>query len=202
LKVCVNADHLEHTPLGRMEWIKFFAAFFSKSEEADSIFTEAKNEYHRLKALVKTTQNRPEVFVNIRYGDVWFMPGGRSYMSSLLQDAGGKYMWAGDNSTGSMQIDFETVYQKAGAAEYWLNTGSWSSIAEVLRNDQRYGAFKAVKTGNVFNNNKRVNKYGGNDYWESGFLKPQVVLADLISIFHPGLLPDHELFYYQKLKKQ
>jgi len=28
---------------------------------------------------------------------------------------------------------------------------------------------------------------------------PHLVLADLIKIFHPELLPDHELYFYQQL---
>ncbi|BAL99694.1 MAG: hypothetical protein KatS3mg049_2263 [Caldilinea sp.] len=51
----------------------------------------------------------------------------------------------------------------------------------------------------MYNNNARLNEYGGNDYWEGGLANPDVVLADLIKIFHPELLPDHELVYYRKL---
>jgi iron complex transport system substrate-binding protein len=40
---------------------------------------------------------------------------------------------------------------------------------------------------------------GGNEYFETGPAHPDRILADMISIFHPELLPDHELYYYQKL---
>jgi iron complex transport system substrate-binding protein len=38
-----------------------------------------------------------------------------------------------------------------------------------------------------------------NDYWESGIINPHVILADLINILHPELLPDHKLHYYRQL---
>jgi iron complex transport system substrate-binding protein len=59
--------------------------------------------------------------------------------------------------------------------------------------------FRAYQIGAMYNNNARLNEYGGNDYWEGGLANPDVVLADLIKIFHPELLPDHELVYYRKL---
>jgi hypothetical protein len=33
-------------------------------------------------------------------------------------------------------------------------------------------------------------------------LRPDAVLADVIAILHPGLLPDLELVYYQRLERQ
>ena len=59
--------------------------------------------------------------------------------------------------------------------------------------------FDAFKAGRVFNNDRRLNEHGGNDYWESGSLRPDIVLADLIKILHPQLLPDHELVFYRRL---
>ena len=39
-----------------------------------------------------------------------------------------------------------------------------------------------------------------NDYWESGMTRPDRILKDVIKIFHPDLLPDHQLYYYKKLQ--
>lgn len=201
-KVSVNVEHLETSPLARMEWIKFFAAFFGKERKADSLFAVAEKEYGAMAALAKNVKSRPSVFVDIKYGDTWYMPGGKSFMARLLNDAGADYLWKGDSATGSLQIDFETVFQKASQADFWLNTGSWETTEDAIQSDQRYARFKALKTGSMYNYNKRISASGGNDYWESGFVHPQVVLADLIEIFHPGLLPGHECFYYNRLEKK
>ena len=49
---------------------------------------------------------------------------------------------------------------------------------------------------------KSLNVAGGNDYWESGVVQPDVVLHDLIAIMHPEVLDenDRELHYYQRLE--
>jgi iron complex transport system substrate-binding protein len=52
----------------------------------------------------------------------------------------------------------------------------------------------------VYNNDARVNANGGNAYYEEGAAHPSLILADLIAIFHPELLPDHELAFFRRLE--
>jgi iron complex transport system substrate-binding protein len=52
----------------------------------------------------------------------------------------------------------------------------------------------------MYNYNRRINDQGSNDYWESGSMHPDLVLADLIRILHPRLLPQDSLYYYKQLK--
>ena len=200
LKLAINNEQFEITPLGRMEWIKFVAAFFDKDALADSVFNKAEKEYNGLVKLASVAKIRPTVFADIKYGDGWYMPGGKSYQANLMKDAYGHYLWEDDTKRGSILLSFESVYAKAGNADLWINTSDWTSIGEALRNDQRYAKFKALQDGNMYNNNERINEHGGNDYWESGVVNPQEVLADLIQLFHPELLPERELIYYKKLK--
>jgi iron complex transport system substrate-binding protein len=98
-----------------------------------------------------------------------------------------------------LYLDFESVFDRAADADFWLNVGYWDSLATGLAEDERYAEFRAFQEGNVFNNTQRITPGGGVDMYESGVTNPDVVLADLVKIFHPDLLPDHELFYYQKL---
>lgn len=199
LKVALNSEYMETSPLGRVEWIKFTAAFFNEEAQATLVFREIADRYNAMSTLAKTVEIRPTVFTGTLRGDAWNMPGGRSYVARYLEDAGAAYLWADDESTGSIPLDFETVFERAANADFWLNTGSWTTRAEAAAADERYAQFRAYQIGAMYNNNARLNEYGGNDYWEGGLANPDVVLADLIKIFHPELLPDHELVYYRKL---
>ena len=98
-------------------------------------------------------------------------------------------------------MDVEAVYERALEADVWLNTGNWRHMDDALAADPRFAAINALRQNHVYNNNRRLNPSGGNDYWESGMLNPDVVLADLITIFHNHLLPDHELVYYRQLER-
>ncbi|MEH1843085.1 MAG: ABC transporter substrate-binding protein [Nostoc sp.] len=200
LKVGINAEYMEDTPLGRSEWLKFTALFFNKEEQAEKIFKEITRKYEQVAQKVKSVKNPPTVFVGFNFKGTWFMPGGKSYVAKYLADAGANYLWSADKSSSSLPLSFEVVLDRAANADYWLNfSQSWQSLQDLLTEDNRYGDFKAMKTVNLYNNNARVNESGGNDYWEGGINNPDIVLADLIKIFHPKILFNHQLFYYRKL---
>jgi iron complex transport system substrate-binding protein len=202
LKVVINADWLEATPLGRSEWIKFLALFFNKEQEAEQTFSQIEAEYRRLASLARGAERRPSVFLDSPFQDTWWMAGGGSYMATLLSDAGAEYLWEVDGRFSSLPLDFETVYERAAGAEFWLNPGDWQSLNHALALDERFAAFSAFENRRVYNNTARRGEGGGNDYWESGPAEPQLLLADLIAIFHPGLLPQHRLRYYQRLEQE
>lgn len=200
LKVAVNAEWLDTSPLGRAEWGKFLAAFFNKEADAETLFAKTAEQYNEYAALTASATEKPTVFTGSDYQGTWSMPGGNSFAAAFLKDAGADYLWADDPSTGSLPLAFEAVFEKAQNADYWVNVGYFSTLADLLAADARYADFAAYQNGNVWNNDARITATGGNDYYESAVAHPDVVLADLIKIFHPDLLPDHELVYYRQMK--
>ena len=100
----------------------------------------------------------------------------------------------------NLNLDYEAVYNKAVNADYWVNVGFAKSLAEIKSADKKNVLFKAYKNGNVYNNSLRNTANGGFDFWESGAVNPDKILKDLIYIFHPEVLPGHQLYYYRKLK--
>ena len=116
-----------------------------------------------------------------------------------LADAGAAYLWADEEAAGNVPLDFEVVFDRAAYAEFWLNPGIWKTQGEAMAEDERYTGFAAMQNNMMFNNNARLNEHGGNDYWESGVISPHLVLADLIRLFHPTYLSDHELYYYRRV---
>ena len=201
VKVAINGDFMENTPLGRTEWGKFLALFFNREGDAQAIFQKTAQEYRELTALAASATERPTVLVGSVFNGTWYVAGGQSYTARFLADAGSSYLWANEGEAGSIPLDFESVFDKAADAEFWVNPSNamWMTAADVLATDERYGDFRAFQEGHLYNNNLRVNENGGNDYFETGVAKPQLVLKDLIAIFHPELLPDHELFFYRQI---
>jgi len=200
LNVVLNGDNLETTPLSRVEWGKFIALFFNKEAQAEQLFTQTATQYEKLAKLAASVRMKPTVVVNVNYQGTWYMDGGKSYVAQLLTDAGAIYLWADNSDVGEVMLSFEEVFNKSADADYWINTGFWNSAREALADDERYGEFAAFKNNHVYNNNARSNANGGNDYFESGIANPDVILEDLIKIFHPELLPDHQLYYYHQLE--
>lgn len=201
LPVALVGEYVETSPLGRAEWLLFTALFFNQEAEAQAIFTDIATEYESLVELTASLAERPTVFTGFSYEGTWYMSGGQSYAAQLLKDAGADYLWADSDATVTIPLDFESVFGQAAAADVWVNVSQdWFSQGDAIATDPRYGKFDAFKQNSVFNNNVRMNDFGGNDYWESGAVNPHLILADLVKIFHPELLPNHELVYYQQLE--
>lgn len=202
LPVALMIDHLEAQPLSHAEWIKFLGLFFGTVSHAETLFAQIEARYTRLAQTTAWLSSKPAVITGAPFQGQWWVPGADSFIARLVADAGGKPAWPQIPGTGSRPMDLEAVYEKALAADVWLNTGSWRSIADARAADPRFSDLPALQGGLMYNNNKRLNPWVGNDYWESGMLRPDAVLADVIAILHPELLPDHELVYYQRLERQ
>jgi len=200
IPVILNAEYLEDSPLGKVEWIKFVAAFYQLDSKADSIFNAIKKNYLEVRALTQNVDFRPSVFSGVMYGDTWFMPGGQSWASKFFNDGGAAFLWQDDSTRGSIQLSYESVYDQAYNVDFWIGAASFNNLMEMAETDQRYTNFKAFDLKNVYNYNKRINDSGGNDYFETGSARPDLILKDIVKILHPELLPDYELYFYKQLK--
>lgn len=200
IPVILNGDYLEVEPLGKTEWIRFLAAFFGAEHKADSIFNSVADAYGQYQELISETPEKPYIMTGLPWKDSWYIPGGKSFASNYIRDAGGTYLWEDLDSREAVPLDLEAIYAKAASADFWINCGAAGTLAEITGTDKRLEGFLPLKTGRVFNNDARLNPSGGNDFWESGVMAPHLVLADLISIFHPEILPDHDLVYYRRLE--
>lgn len=197
--VAVEGSYMEESPLGRAEWIKFTGALFGKLAAADSLFASVDSAYRALAALARTAKHKPTVFVGAPFGGVWWMASGRTYVGRLLADAGADYLWAADTTRGSLNLDVEAVLGRAAGADFWINAGEWKDLADARAKDPRNALFKAWKDGRVYVNDGNRCESGGRDFYETGAARPDLVLADLIAILHPELLPGHSLRWYRRL---
>lgn len=200
IPVLPDADWLETTPLGRAEWVKLVAALVDKDETVETKFDSLARSYRRLADIGSHASPKPSVITDMPFKGTWYVPAGESFMAQFLRDAGANYHWSDTKGTGSLALGFEAVAPVALTADVWINLGNVDSKADVAAKDNRFSSLHAFQTGALYNYNRRVNDLGSNDYWESGSMHPDLILADLIRILHPGLLPGDSLYYYKQLK--
>ena len=96
-----------------------------------------------------------------------------------------------------MPLSFETVFDKAQHADIWLmkyNQETDKTLTSIREDYAPYAQFKAYKEKQVYGCNTAYKMY-----YEDFPFRPDLVLKDLIRIFHPALLPEHELNYFSKL---
>ncbi len=188
----------EPSPLGQAEWIKLIGIMTGEQERAQQIFAQTKERYLTLKAKVKDVEQRPTILSGELHSGSWYVVGGKSYLAHLFEDAGANYFMHGDSRTGGFYIDYEKVYAQGHDADYWRIVNSHNgefSYKALGGADSRYSDFKAYKERNVIYCNLREKPF-----YERTPMEPDVVLADLIKIFHPSLLAEHKGVYYTLLK--
>lgn len=179
-----HLGYKELDPLGQAEWIKFVGMFIGREKEANSIFEGIATRYNSLKRLARDVEKRPTVFSGEMHGGNWYAVGGRSYLAQLFRDAGADYIVKDDN-TGGVNIEFEKMYAMAANADYWriLNSFPGDFTYDALRaSEPRNADFKAFREHKVIYCNMQATPY-----YEITPVEPDVVLADLIAIFHPEL---------------
>ncbi len=193
-------EYVEEDPLGKTEWLVAIAEIVGCREQGIAYFSQVPQRYNHLKAMAAAaTSPLPRVMLNTPYADSWFMPSTTSYLARLIADAGGDYIYKKNTSNHSQPIDLEEAALLTTEADIWLNVEGVTSLQDLCNQYPKFAKMPCVQRGEVYNCDKRKVPGGGNDYWESGVVQPDVILRDLIKVFHPELISE-ELVYYRKIE--
>lgn len=191
------ADYMETSPLGRAEWIKLLGELYGKRAVADSIYRAVVARYNGIREFASRLGSKPVVISEMVTDGVWYMPGGGSYMARMFKDAGGLYPWADDGTSGSLQMDFATVYDRAGDADVWLiKTFGRDLTLDELRSLYPLNArMEAFSNGGIYACNTSATSL-----FEDFPFHPDMLLEEYVRIFHPELASDAPLRYYRPVK--
>jgi len=200
VKVFILYEQLEDHPLARAEYVKLFGTLTGRESKSDSVYAKVSESYLSLAGKVKAARlETKKVLINIPYSDQWYIPGGDNYMSLLVHDAGGEILGSVDGARESSIISLEKAYSLSKKADYWINVG-WCRGLDQLKSVQPLFSDFPIDSGHIYNNTRRVTSGGGNDFWESGAVRADLILSDLVKIFHPEVSNSDSLYYYFKLQ--
>lgn len=200
LKIMLNGDWNEQTPLGKAEWIKFFGALYNMDAQAETIFSAIEKDYNNTLALAQKTKTKPTVMAGAIYENQWYLPHGNSWGSIFIKDAGAHYLWRDSHGTGSLSLPFESILEKAKDADFWIGPAQFTSLAEMTAENPHYAQFKAFRDKNVYSFSTKKGAKGGLIFYELAPYRPDLVLKDMLKIFHPELLPGYQLYFFEKLQ--
>lgn len=211
------AEYMETSPLARAEWMRFYGLLYGVSDEADRLFQQVDSNYNALhhtshvsrltshaSRLTNSHHSRrvsagPHVILDKMVGSVWYMPGGRSTIGQMLQDAGADYPWADDSHSGSLPLPFETVLERGGEADMWMLRYSSDhdlTYSELLSGYHGYSQLRAFRQKSVYGCNVEQSLF----YEETPF-HPDRLLSDFLKILFPDIPGLPPLRYYKKLKE-
>ena len=199
INVIYNGDWLEESPLGRAEWIKFFGVLFDKEKQADSIFKIIETDYLAVKKLALKSGKKATILSGaIMSKDIWNLPAGKSFEAQFLQDANLNYLWKDTKGKGSLSLSFESVFDKAATADFWISPGYFTSKKQLLESNNLYTKFKPFQNDQIYTSTTKKGITGGVIYYELAPTRPDLVLKDIVKITKPDLLPDYTLTFFKK----
>ena len=221
------AEYMEATPLARAEWMRFYGMLYGKEAEAERLFVQVETNYRALKQQAAMAADRPSVLVDKMAGSVWYVPGGRSTIGQMLNDANADYPWADDTHSGSLQLAFETVLERAGESDFWLfryDCPTPITLSQLLSEKDGYRMVRPVRSllstptplrGGVAEGRGGVDRGAGSEvspqiygcnvttsmFYEETPFRPDLLLQDFIKILHPDIPNLPEPRYYEKVKR-
>lgn len=200
----INGEYVEQHPLGRAEWIIFTGVLLGKYEEAKAKFETIEANYLEALQLVSNVSvaQKPTVMAGMMYKDIWYVPGNDSWGAQLLNAAGGVYIFKEQEGIGSVQLNYEYVLEKAQNADFWLGVSDFVTLEDMKITDRRYADFDAFQKGNIYSYTSKKGERGGIEYFELGYMRPDLILKDIIKILHPKLLPEYPLYFYSRLNEK
>ena len=200
IPVVFNGDWMEMTPLGRAEWIKFFGVLAEKQTEANALFEKIVADYQKVRELAATATERPTVLSGALFKDVWYLPAGESWGARFVADAHAEYLWKETKGSGSLSLSLEKVFERGREADFWIAPSQFTRYADMEADNTLYANFEAFQNRQVHTFANTKGETGGMLYYELAPQRPDLVLRDLVKIFHPELLPDHHPYFFTPLE--
>jgi iron complex transport system substrate-binding protein len=185
--VIVISEFLEADPIRKARWLDVFAAFFDTQiqEKSKQFLEEVELCYDSIRNKASLFSFSPSVSIGLPWKGTWYVSGAESYQAQLIKDAGGLYTWKKYKQAGSVPLDIETAISQGLQSDIWINPGMVRGSKELLGKNEIFEQFKSYKNRTIYTNYKLSNSNGANDYWEKGAVRPDLILADLVAIFHP-----------------
>lgn len=177
------ADYMEYSPLGRAEWMKFYALLFGRKAEADSLFGAVEKAYLSLRRKAAAMPQGRSVLTERKTQGVWYVPGGKSTIGILLHDAHARYPWAGDDHSGSLALGPEQVIDHGDDIDVWAFKrygGNRLTAADLLAEYPGYAQLRAFRQGNVYQCDT-----GSKPFFELTGFHPDLLLREFIILAHP-----------------
>jgi iron complex transport system substrate-binding protein len=199
IKVFFLDEYTEQKPLEKTAYIKLFGKLFGKEKLAEKRYKEISEEYEKLKNLASHSKDKPEILANEMYGDIWYLPGGKTFTANYISDAGGDYFLKNNTEGKALTMNFEEVYSKSQNVKYWINAGNHHSKKEMLAVNPLYSKLNVFNKGKIYAVTAKE-KGKSNDFFESGVVRADLILKDYIKIFHPELLANYQLTYMKEVQ--
>lgn len=185
-------DWAEQDYLARAEWIKFYALFFNAEAKANQVFQTIENRVKELKQLAASTEGSSALWGYHSSKGRWVMQL-ESFPAQYLRDAKLDNVLLANtvaDANGIQSLSTEQLLVRGQTAAHWI---IGDIHASPLPKEEIMSSFEAWNKEQLYHNMERVDpKSNSSDWYATAIARPDSVLADLISLVYPDLLPGYQ----------
>ncbi len=195
-------DWAEQDYLGRAEWIKFYSLFFNAEEKANRVFQDISDRIEELKTLAAKAPQEPAMWGYYTSKSRWLFQL-TSFPAQYMRDANLKNVLIDNvepNANGVQSLSTEQLLLLGKEASHWV-IGDIHSTE--LPNETIMASFDSWNSGQLYHNRKREDPISNSsDWYATAIVRPDTVLADLIKLVHPELLPEYQPVFMDVFDKE
>lgn len=188
--------------LGQLEWIKYDALFLNAEAQATRFFEDIKKRCEELKQLVAQQTEKPGVLWGMHSKSGNWTVRANGGIAELIEAAGAKNPFANSQAaitetranglSEGIPISDEIILTQADEVDFII---SFQSTTDNWPPTNYMNTFPAFRNKGLYHHFKRYRDYGAHDWYQTASMRPDLLLMDLIKLFHPDILPKHELFF-------
>ncbi len=177
----------EPSYMGPLDYVRLLAMFTGGEQRAEAFVSKVEG---NVAALKRQVAGRPRKLVL----SAWFAGGGRwmatvrNAYNRLLQDAGAVNVMARRDDMrldDFIRVDSRTLLEEARRADCWIIRDAFS---QTFSDVEYLSKFKAWRQDCLFaTDGSSKPEFGAYDLYETGMIRPDLLLADLIGMLHPEL---------------
>ncbi len=193
-------------PLGSAEEIKFVSLFFNAEARANEVLEPVIANYEALRQQVADAESEdPTVlFGSINNSGLWATQPANRIDIRLIEDAGGIPILQREVTDVPLNspLPLERVVDLGADADIWIDNTYFAdsrlgdTVAGSLAYQPLNSSFEALAEGQAIHQFAR-----GTDIFATGqSFRVDILLRDLVSVFHPELLPEHEFVWHTRLE--
>ncbi|MEM6379719.1 MAG: ABC transporter substrate-binding protein [Bacteroidota bacterium] len=195
-------DWAEQDYLARAEWVKFYALFFNEEAKANQVFQQIVNRVEELKSMTADLPKESAIWGYYTAKSMWAMQIS-SFQAQYMRDANLENILLDQvepNANGSQSLSSEQLLTYGKDATHWI---IGDIHASPLPKETIMSSFTAWNSGKLYHNMERVDpKSNSSDWYATAIARPDTVLADLIKLVRPELLPDYEAAFMGMYDKE
>lgn len=173
----IYIDDFNHKhPLARAELRIVVGALVGRLQDTMKIFEKVSESYNRHK---NSVVEKRRVLLGAQVNGAWKLIDQNTDFYQLVMDAGAIDVLSHYHFK---NVSIEEILKLKDEIEHWLPQNNFQSLEEISRESNFLKVFLNMSHFKISTYGKKVNEFGGAEFWDVAMMRPDILIGDIINI--------------------